>query len=725
MDYLDQIDVVWNSPSVDSSGSMPLGNGDIALNAWVERDGDLLFYLSKADAWDENGRLAKLGRIRISLRPNPFRDGLPFSQRLHLRGGEIQIAAGALKDRVDVRLWIDANRPVVQIQINSKQPIEVAATAELCRTQTRELVGRETHGAIGHGKDPTPLVALSDLRLAPSEGRIAWCHRNISSFWPSTLHHQGMAEWAVVEIDPLLYRTFGASMEGSGMSPVDSSTLRSISAKEEFLISVHALTTRAVELEDWTKLLQRQIERTNKQPIQQARTEHAAWWEEFWERSYIRVSGDAMAEAVTRGYALQRFISACAGRGAYPIKFNGSLFTVDARDQNENLDADYRRWGGCYWFQNTRLIYWPMLAAGDIEMMRPLFRMYLDALPMALERTRTYFSHAGAFFPETMYFWGSYLNSDYGWDRTGHGVGEVRNRYIRYYFSGGLELLAMLLEHELYVFTEQFAKSTLLPLTDAIITFYDRHYARVNGKIRFEPAQSLETWQEAVDPLPEIAGLTCVLSGLLRLPRRLTSDERRSQWERLLSELPVIPMRKGAENLPANYLIPAAQYDQLKNCENPELYAVFPYRMYGVGKPDLAIGLRTFDRREFRNTGGWQQDAIQAALLGLADEAKAMVTRNFTTSHAGSRFSSFWGPNFDWVPDQDHGCVAMLALQYMLLQCEGERILVLPAWPDGWDAEWKLHAPMRTTVEGVVRGGELRKLTITPEVREKDVILAR
>jgi hypothetical protein len=67
----------------------------------------------------------------------------------------------------------------------------------------------------------------------------------------------------------------------------------------------------------------------------------------------------------------------------------------------------------------------------------------------------------------------------------------------------------------------------------------------------------------------------------------------------------------------------------------------------------------------------------------------------------------------------------MLALQYMLMQCDGERILVLPAWPQGWDAEWKLHAPMRTTVTGVVRGGELRSLTISPEVREKDVILAR
>ena len=38
------------------------------------------------------------------------------------------------------------------------------------------------------------------------------------------------------------------------------------------------------------------------------------------------------AETVTRGYTLQRWVSACAGRGAYAIKFNGSIFTVEERD---------------------------------------------------------------------------------------------------------------------------------------------------------------------------------------------------------------------------------------------------------------------------------------------------------------------------------------------------------------------------------------------------------
>lgn len=39
---LDAYNVVWTTPSKDSSESMPCGGGDTGLNVWVE-GGDLLF----------------------------------------------------------------------------------------------------------------------------------------------------------------------------------------------------------------------------------------------------------------------------------------------------------------------------------------------------------------------------------------------------------------------------------------------------------------------------------------------------------------------------------------------------------------------------------------------------------------------------------------------------------------------------------------------------------
>ncbi len=47
-------------------------------------------------------------------------------------------------------------------------------------------------------------------------------------------------------------------------------------------------------------------------------------------------------------------------------------------------------------------------AQGDFEMMEPLFDMYLNAVPLIEERSEVWFGHPGGFFPETLFFWGTY-----------------------------------------------------------------------------------------------------------------------------------------------------------------------------------------------------------------------------------------------------------------------------------------------------------------------------
>jgi hypothetical protein len=59
----------------------------------------------------------------------------------------------------------------------------------------------------------------------------------------------------------------------------------------------------------------------------------------------------------------------------------------------------------------------------------------------------------------------------------------------------------------------------------------------------------------------------------------------------------------------------------------------------------------------------------------------------------------------------------------MLMQCEGDRILLLPAWPKDWDVSFKLHAPKATTVEGVIKDGKIESLKVIPESRRKDVVI--
>jgi hypothetical protein len=64
----------------------------------------------------------------------------------------------------------------------------------------------------------------------------------------------------------------------------------------------------------------------------------------------------------------------------------------------------------------------------------------------------------------------------------------------------------------------------------------------------------------------------------------------------------------------------------------------------------------------------------------------------------------------------------MMALESMLMQPEGKKILLFPAWPKEWDVEFKLRAPLNTIVEGAYRAGKVEWVKITPSGRREDVV---
>ena len=65
----------------------------------------------------------------------------------------------------------------------------------------------------------------------------------------------------------------------------------------------------------------------------------------------------------------------------------------------------------------------------------------------------------------------------------------------------------------------------------------------------------------------------------------------------------------------------------------------------------------------------------------------------------------------------------MIGLQEMLLQTNGELILLFPAWPLEWNVHFKLHAPGNTTVEATLKEGKVTDLKVLPESRKKDVVI--
>lgn len=892
---LEDYHVIWDSPSADARGSMPLGNGDLALNAWVEPDGDLRFYIGKTDAWDDNGRLVKIGRVRIALTPNPFAKGGAFRQELRLRGGEMVVTAAApgATSPVEVRLWADANRPAIHVTVDAKQPLAAMASFELWRTAPEPLRSLECSDIYNGHPKPPPIAVEPDTILKNLPDGIGWIHRNVKSVGPElTMKHQDLLEapWK----DPLLHRTFGSLIRAEGGKRLDDRRLECPSATRH-RFSVYVLTKQPATEAEWLAGVREIATAAEAVNFDARRKAHLDWWEAFWGRSrlYIRDRGAAAREAaapvnalpfkvgvdqggasrfageiarasllrialtddavralatddrkplagkdvaasratpaagdtldvkpddlagaftieawvrpgekdgggrildkitpggsdgflldtwpghslrlivgetiqtakgvlkagawhhvaavleggaarlyldgkrlagdatvatapgrdVALGYTLQRFITACAGRGAYPIKFNGTLFVMPW--PGTQGDGDYRRWGPGYWWQNSRLPYISSCAAGDTDLMEPLFHMYGgEVLAVSKYRTKRYFGIDGAYFPECIYPWGAVFMESYGWAQT---AAERKDKlqvsgYHKWEWVGGLELVFMMQDRYDHTLDDRFLAERLLPTARAVLAFFDGFYkTNDQGKLVMHPSQALETWWKCTNPMPELAGLHAVSARLLALPGGKLPAEDRRFVEALRKKLPDIPTR---EEKGVRMLAPAEKFEQKSNCENPELYGVFPFRLCSFEKPNADLGVQALKHRWDRGDSGWRQDDIFMAYLGLARDAKANVVGRARKKDPACRFPAFWGPNYDWTPDQDHGGVLMRAVQAMLMQTEERKIFLLPAWPKEWDADFKLHAPYRTVVEGTVRDGKIASLQVTPEKRRKDV----
>ncbi|MEW6249090.1 MAG: hypothetical protein AB1716_00460, partial [Planctomycetota bacterium] len=329
----------------------------------------------------------------------------------------------------------------------------------------------------------------------------------------------------------------------------------------------------------------------------------------------------------------------------------------------------------------------------------------------------------GVYFPETMTTFATYANGDYGWQRAGVDRSVVQCPWWQYAWQQGLELTQLMLDHAAYTENARFLNERALPMAREVLRYYDTRFQRdAAGKLVIAPTQAIETyWHEVVNDMPSVAGLHAVCDALLALPENVGTPADRALWRRMKDAAPPLPTRRVDGH---DALAPAEKYrDQRSNCETPELYCVFPFRVVGPGRPEFEAAREAYRRRVDKSHVGWTQDGLFAALLGLTDEARADLLAKTRNSHPNFRFPAMWGPNFDWLPDQDHGSNLMTLLQLMLLQCDGRSIRLLPAWPKDWNVSFRLHAQFRTTVECAYRDGAVASLKVTPEARRKDVVL--
>ena len=755
--------VIWNTPSRNSSESMPCGGGDIGMNIWVE-EGDILFYLSRSGTFDENNCQLKQGRFRIRLFPNPFKDAKDFRQELKLKDGYVEVSAGGTQ----IQLWADVYHPVVHVEITNAQPLRTEVSYENWRYKERMI--RKGEGQQCSYKWAPPkgavttadFVSLSSKRELPGMTKkgnlLLFYHRNPEqTVFDIAVAQQGMENVKSQMMNPLKHLTFGGYLFGDNLEYIGTTdsiyagtdyrawNFRSSKAsrKEQFCIVLHTEQTAIVE--QWEQDLQINLQRIAPQGkisskiVSQDKKQTRLWWNAFWQRSFIEPIGntenknDNDIKKITRNYTLFRYMLGCNAYGSVPTKFNGGLFTFDPChiDEKQAFTPDYRKWGGgTMTAQNQRLVYWPMLKSGDFDMMSSQFDFYNRMLKNAELRTQVYWQHNGACFCEQIENYGLPNPAEYGFKRPEwFDKGLEYNAWLEYEWDTILEFCQMILE------TKNYANADItpyLPLIESSLTFFDEHYRQLasrrgrkaldgNGHLVLFPGSACETYKMTNNASSTIAALKTVL-------------ENYGKKDEMLKTIPPIPLRyieiKDSLSPTASpelkqTISPAVSWERINNVETPQLYPVFPWRIYGIGKENLELARNTYfydpEAIKFRSHVGWKQDNIWAACLGLTEEAKRLALAKL--SNGPHRFPAFWGPGYDWTPDHNWGGSGMIGLQEMLLQTNGEQILLFPAWPKEWDIHFKLHAPGETTVEATLKDGKVTDLKVLPESRKKDIII--
>ena len=721
-------DYEWRTPSKNSSESMPCGGGDIGMNVWVE-NGDVLFYLSHSGSFDENNTLLKQGRFRIHLSV-PF-SMYSFRQQLKLNEGYVQVTDG----QKWVQIWVDVYKPVVHVDVScEKERTDVEVTYESWRTHDRLIASRERFQTSYKFAAPKGLTTKRDSIMAATDG-VTFFHQNgAETIFDVTVAQQKMDAVKDRLYNPIKNLVFGGRLHGDqfvykgktqghyASSDYEGWTYLSKrpSQRHAFVITLATLQGSVDEWQDLLKQTERQIQ--TKRDLKLTRD----WWHQFWQRSYVEGNSPAI-----RNYTLFRYMLACNCRGQWPTKFNGGLFTFDPEYVNPakeyQLSPDFRNWGGgVHTAQNQRLVYWPMLKNGDFDLLKPQLDFYLHIYKNAEERSRLYWGHEGACLTEQIENYGLPCYPEYGTKRpAGFDPGMERNAWLEYEWDTCLEFCMMALEAHRY---HGMDIEAYIPMIHSCLRFFDEHYQYLanqrgakrldgNGKLVLYPGSGGETFKGAYNATSTVAALRTIGTALMAYAKEQNDTSLTSYLLPLTSRLPDVTVRDGM-------IQPALHYERVQNVETTQLYPVFPWRIYGVGRPGLEIARNTYQNDslalKFRSHIGWKQDAIWAACLGLTEEASRLL--ELKMGDGPHRFPAFWGPGYDWTPDHNWGGSGMIAMQEMLMQEVDDKIYLFPAWPRNHNVRFKLHASGNTTVEAELKDGKVVHVKVTPSSRQKDLV---
>lgn len=492
---------------------------------------------------------------------------------------------------------------------------------------------------------------------------------------------------------------------------------------------------------------------------------HQAWWADFWRkgRTFIHLtSKDGSADYLEARYHLHLYHMASSARGTYPPLYNHGLWFSEASGD--------RDWGAQYKSWNDSMMYFPLFAANRLELTDCYLKMFRRLLPQCEIAARQRFGVSkGAYFPETMSPSGPVILSERAAPMIrdvlmGHrtraslppdvvqecladanldwinpeftSVRKDRFSWVSHILSSGGGIAMQFWWRYELTGDERWLRDMAYPVMKSVVEFYAAYAKKdANGRYHIDPANVHESYWGARDGIIDIAAILSLTPKTIRASEILGVDEAlRPGWKNLLENL--APYPRTDEPDVARLQSPAG-----KNVGHGQGIAPFPPGTFGAGRAVECEGRENVDpvwmmplfpyehislaRGRYVGNAGDRANfdtmlrtyphvpptwygvmwPVFPQRLGLKDEvARTLPIYAVLTQPTPNGMQHSWG--------QANAGLLAEGIQSALLQsCDGV-ILVAPAWPAEWNAEFQLLARGGFLVSSSIRGGRPRVIRI-------------
>jgi hypothetical protein len=750
-------DLFYNKPATRSEAGQPIGNGKMGSLIWTTPQ-SLRFQINRVDIFGNNSATNNFyqrntdycggaGFVDIDFQSNEdiFTNGT-FRQHLSCYDGTVTTEGRNVKTTSLV--WSELDVMVVRIEDSRSKQTPVVANL---RTLRHPITRRGDHSAISK-------VEVIGDKIILTQEFTEGDYYNKSAVAISMPNNNARA-WIAHDTEVKL-----------------SSEIN----KKEFTILVSSAATFDPEFDVVNKVIQ-QLEKAESEGFEGVLEASKEWWHSYWEKSLVQLNSDnGVADYIEKYYTYYLYLMGSTSRGDYPVKFNGMLWTtegdrrawggfywganqsclydalfvanrIELLDPMFNMYSNMREscevaasqiWGskGIWIPETVGFDGLPEIPEHIVSQMRQL---YLQNQPLITNTNdfKQYIDYASRKVPHhSLWNW----KADDGWKDgewhfkdKGHGfVG-----HVMHIFSRGAKLAYLYWMKYEFTQDEKWLADYAYPMIKGIAEFY-RNYPNVkkaeDGKYHIYHVNDNESVWGGMNTAEEISSMMGILPVAIKASEILNIDgEMRPVWSEFLENL--APFTLSSDN--AEMAGPTTFVRSL----NPVLQGPASGRPDGNTMPQWCFDLITLESEnlelmeianntydtyysqginEESNVGILSMLPVAGTLMGRTEVTEFLIPNQIRMGGNGEMENRMHLREGAQTTTAQRLGRAAHALHNALCQSVPPRtgepsvIHVFPAWPENWNAKFKLYSRGNFLVSSSFQEGNVEFVEIKSQSGE-------